>query len=497
KTSLGPSMLFARDGYIFVYVDNRGRRESEGNFMPYEDDARDYYDIIDWVSKQPWCNGQVATSGGSYLGFNQWQAIKKKYKHPALKAINPMVSVAFGVDFPRSVQMFYAYILRWATLVSGNEANQSLFNDTEFWDSKYYQLYKNRLPFSKLDSVAGMPNAYFQKWISHPNYDHYWKNIMPGEEDYRSIDIPVFSITGYFDADQVGAMYYFDQHQQYGTAKATNNHYLLIGPYNHTGSQWQPANIQNGIAIEREAQIPIYKFVIWWFDWVLKGKQKPAFIKDKITYFETGSQQWKGTASLKQLTRDSLELFLTPAIISNSKRKELYSLSLQKPVSNTSLKYSHDISMALDSAFLFASSRPFDDSLYMTSAHNMVFESMPLQQEIVLSDKIIPRIYATLNVPDADFEINLQEVDADGKDRNIATGSIRVRYRNEGEKPRLAKPGEVLELNFDGVFIYVKKVSKGSRLRLVFQSINNPWLEKNYGFGSEVSKESTSAPRVI
>jgi hypothetical protein len=70
--------VFATNGYVYVYVDSRGRRKSEGTFFPYEDDARDYYDIIDWVSKQPWCNGQVVTSGGSYLGFAQWQAIRKQ-----------------------------------------------------------------------------------------------------------------------------------------------------------------------------------------------------------------------------------------------------------------------------------------------------------------------------------------------------------------------------------------------------------------------------------
>jgi putative CocE/NonD family hydrolase len=489
--------VFATNGYVFVYVDTRGRRESEGSFLPYEDDARDYYDIIDWLSKQPWCDGQVATSGGSYLGFDQWQAIRKKYKHPALKAINPAVSVGFGVDFPRKANMFYPYMLRWAVYVSGKDINTSLFNDSKFWNGKYYELYKNRLPFSKLDSVAGMPNPYFQKWISHPDYDSYWQNIMPSKEDYQSIDIPIFSITGYYDADQVGAMYYYDQHQKYGTERAKNNHYLLIGPYDHPGAQWQPGNIQNGIAIEPEAQIPIYKYMIWWYDWVLKGKQKPAFIKDRITYFETGNGVWKGTSSLQQLTSDSIELFLSPSTLSNPKRKQLYSLSLQRPGGNASIQYRHDIAMALDSAYFFSPPKPFDDAIYMSSAHDIVFESMPLQHDIVLSDKIIARIYASLNVPDADFEIFLQELDAEGKDRNIASGSIRVRYRNGGEKPQLAKPGEVVQLNFDHIFIYIKKIARGTRLRLVFQSINSLLSEKNYGFGGEVSKESTTDPRII
>ncbi len=110
---------------------------------------------------------------------------------------------------------------------------------------------------------------------------------------------------------------------------------------------------------------------------------------------------------------------------------------------------------------------------------------------------MISRIYATLNVPDVDFEISLQEIDADGKDRNIASGKIRIRYRNGGETPSLAKPDEIMQLNFQDIYIYIKKISKGSKLRLIFQSMNDPWHQKNYGFGGDVSKESTTAPRII
>lgn len=489
--------VFATNGYIYVYVDTRGRRESEGTFIPYEDDAKDFYDIIDWVSKQPWCDGKVATSGGSYLGFAQWQTIRQEYKHPALKAINPMVAVGFGIDFPRYAQQFSTYILQWATFVSGKELNQPLFNDYKFWNDKGYELYKKRIPFAKLDSVAGMPNPIFQKWVSHPNFDSYWQHILPTPKDYEAIDIPIFSITGYYDADQLGAMYYYNQHQKYGTEKAKSNHYLLIGPYEHVAAQWQPGSIQNGLDLEKEAQIPIYKYVIWWFDWVLKGKQKPAFIKNKITYFETGDHIWKGTESFKKLTTDSLELYLGTATVSNAKRKDVYALDIKKPSGTSTLHYKHDIAMAIDSASLFAASVPFDDSLYMTSPYNMVFESKPLEKDIVISDKIITRIYTKLNVPDADFEITINEITPDGKSYNLGFGQIRVRYRNGGEKPQLAKTGEIVALNFDDIFIYIKKIHKGSKLRLVFASSNNPWSEKNFGFGGEVSKESTTNPRWI
>jgi len=489
--------IFASNGYAYVYVDNRGRNNSEGTFFPYENDAQDFYDIIDWVSKQPWCNGQVVTSGGSYLGFAQWQAIRKKYKHPALKAINPMVAVGFGVDFPRFANQFYSYILQWATYVSGKELNQAQFSDYEFWNNASYQLYKHHLPFSKLDSVAGLPNPFFQKWVSHPDFDSYWKSILPSKEDFAALDIPVLTITGYYDGDQMGAFYYYNNHLKYGNPKATAQHYMLIGPYDHGGAQWQPSPIQYGLTIEKEAQIPIYKYVIWWYDWILKGKQRPEFLKNKVNYFVNETGSWQSASSFNTITHDTVSLYLSPANMNSSKRNQLYSLAKQKGIKDEPIRYQHDIAMILDSAFVFATPRPFDDSIYMTSPYNLVFESNPLEKDITVTGRITANLYLSLNVLDADFMVNIYELDSAGKSYNIANTLLRSRYRNGGEKASLLKPGQIALHNFNDVFLYIKKIKKGNRLRFVFESVNSPNYEKNYGFGGVVSKETTDKPRII
>jgi putative CocE/NonD family hydrolase len=489
--------VFASNGYTYVYVDNRGRNKSEGEFFPYENDAQDFYDIIDWVSKQPWCNGQVVTSGGSYLGFTQWQAIRKKYKHPALKAINPMVAVGFGVDFPRFANQFYSYILQWATYVSGKELNDAQFNDYEFWNKVAYTLYKNRLPFSKMDSVAGLPNPFFQKWVSHPDFDSYWKSILPSKEDFAALNIPVLTITGYYDGDQNGAFYYYNNHLKYGNPKAASQHYILIGPYDHGGAQWQPNAIQYGLTIEKEAQIPIYKYVIWWYDWILKGKQRPDFLKNKVNYFVNGSGTWKSTSSFNAITHDTVSLYLSPQSMTSSKRNTVYSLNKQKGVKDEPIRYQHDIAKIIDSAFVYATPRPFDDSLYMTSPYNLVFESAPLEKDITVTGRITASLFLSLNVPDADFMVNIYEMDSAGRSFNIANTLLRSRYRNGGEKASLLKPGQIALHNFNDVFLYIKKIKKGNRLRFVFESVNSPIYEKNYGFGGVVSKETTDKPRIV
>lgn len=489
--------VFATNGYVWLYVDTRGRRDSEGTFTPYEHDAQDLYDIIDWASKQPWCDGQVATTGGSYLGFVQWQAIRKAHKHPALKAINPMAAVGFGVDFPRESHIFYPYILQWATLVSGKELNDAVFNDYMFWLRKAYQVYKYRVPFARLDSVAGMPNPYFQRWVSHPDFDRYWQDILPSPEDYAAIDIPILTTTGYFDGDQGGAMFYYDNHQRYGSEAAKARHYLLIGPYDHAGAQWQPRATQGGIAIEKAAQIPLYKHVIQWFDWVLKGRAKPDFVKDRINYFAVGMGEWRGTTSFEAATQDTLRFYLSPTTVSNAKRKTLQSLSLTPEPTDRPIVYRHNIAAVLDSAWLFSYEKRFDDTRYLTSPHNLVFETPPLEKEILLTNKIVPRLRISLNVPDADFMVRLYEVTPDGKNYSLGYSAARTRYRNGGDKPQLMTPGQPADILFGSVYIYIRKLRRGSRLRMTFESINTPEYEKNYGYGGVVSQETPAGPRII
>ena len=64
-------MYFARHGYAYAIVDVRGRGTSEGKFHPFANDAQDGHDVVEWLARQPWSTGQVATWGGSYAGTNQ------------------------------------------------------------------------------------------------------------------------------------------------------------------------------------------------------------------------------------------------------------------------------------------------------------------------------------------------------------------------------------------------------------------------------------------
>src|SRR5262249_40210096 len=62
------AQYFARRGYVFALVDVRGRGNSEGTFVPFENEAKDGHDVVEWLPRQPRADGKVAMWGGAYAG---------------------------------------------------------------------------------------------------------------------------------------------------------------------------------------------------------------------------------------------------------------------------------------------------------------------------------------------------------------------------------------------------------------------------------------------
>ncbi|HEX3752753.1 MAG TPA: CocE/NonD family hydrolase, partial [Streptosporangiaceae bacterium] len=94
--------VFAKAGYAFLYVDVRGRGDSDGAFEPYRNDGPDGADVIGWIAAQDWCDGAVATFGGSYPSRIQW--LTALHQPPALAAMVCLVTPSDPfVEWPTGV----------------------------------------------------------------------------------------------------------------------------------------------------------------------------------------------------------------------------------------------------------------------------------------------------------------------------------------------------------------------------------------------------------
>lgn len=340
-------------GYVGVTVYIRGKYLSTGELKPFVNDATDAWDMIDWVSKQSWCNGKIGMYGASYLGFSQWAAVKKL--HPALKTIVPQSAVGIGVDFPSHNNINMGYMLNWIHYATDTKlldsASMAEFSDQKKWTGLFNSLHTSGESFASLDKMEGRASALFQEWLAHPSYDEYWEKLTSTNEEYAKLDIPVLTIAGYFDVDQSGAMHYFKKHYQ---NNPDANHYLVLGPYDHVGLQQlsMPETVA-GYKLDSAAIFKIYKLTFDWFDYVLKDGIKPAMLKDRVNFQVMGENNWNHAASLADISGAHLKYFLHPEKtdgvyllsqqVFNQKKRIVQSIDFKHRTDTISKKFSNHL----------------------------------------------------------------------------------------------------------------------------------------------------------
>src|SRR5688500_839519 len=67
--------------FAFVTQDVRGRGDSDGEFIPYDNEGPDGHDAIEWIAAQEWCDGNVALFGGSYSARSGWFTALEQPEH--------------------------------------------------------------------------------------------------------------------------------------------------------------------------------------------------------------------------------------------------------------------------------------------------------------------------------------------------------------------------------------------------------------------------------
>ena len=475
-------MLIAKssaiNGYAGIVVNTRGKNLSPQEIEPFEHDAEDAYDIIDWITKQSWSNGKVGMYGGSYLGFSQWAAAKKV--HPALKTIVPQVAVGIGIDYPMQNNVFMTYMLRWIHMVTNSKQTDSAdFNNSKNWDRTNLDYYKSGRAFNALDTIEGRPNKIFQRWLKHPSYDSYWQNMVAYKNDYAQINIPVLSTTGYYDVDQLGAMHYYNEHLKYNK-KA--NHYLLIGPYDHAGAQSYPSPVLNGYTLDSVANININDLVFEWFDYILKDSSKPKILKDKVNYQVMGTNTWKHASNLSKMNNDTLNFYF-----SNQLTDGVYNLS-------TTAQPSKFVSQKIDFKDRTDTIQPWTQDIVLDSllknGNGLTFVSQTFDKPFEINGAFSGTLTASINKKDMDVNMEMYELKADGTYFTLSNFLGRASYAKDKSKRQLLVPGKIETIPYSNSFFVSAKISAGSKLVVVLGVNKSQYWQINYGTGKDVSEET-------
>ncbi len=478
KTNINDGKAYASSGYACVILNTRGKYLSTSKIEPFEHEVEDINEVINWIIKQPWSNGKIGMIGGSYLGFSQWAATKRL--HPALKTIIPQAPVGIGtMDFPLNNNVFTSYALRWLNYVTNSKMTSYEDFDEEKWNPVYKKWYETGRPFKRLDSISGKTNEIFQRWITHSSYDKYWQNMVPYKKEFSKINIPVLTITGYYDSDQLGALYYFKEHYKYNW---NADHFLIIGPYDHAGAQGNIKKQLRGYTIDKTANIDLNKICIEWFDYVLKGKERPAFIKDKINYQVMGTDLWKSTNNIDDFDKNKLKFYLE-----NANKTLNLATSKNRKTNFSSLKV--DFKNRTDADELLALKYDvIEKSLY--NKNNLIFSTDAFDKQFELSGNFTGKLIFTINKKDVDLYAYLYELMPDGKYFLLSTYLGRASYSKNSEQRKLIAPNKKTTVSIYNNEFVSKKIEKGSRLVLVVGVNKSPFWQINYGTGKDVSEET-------
>jgi putative CocE/NonD family hydrolase len=469
----GLAEYFANRGYAVLSQDVRGTGDSKGNFEFLFQEGIDGYDTIEWAAAQPWSNGRVASMGLSYLGAAQW--VTARARPPHLVCMAP--TAAGGQYFNELPYAGGAFALQWALMWLGQRGNGAA------GQTNWTELLRHR-PLRTLDSVMGRTLPLYRDFLDHPTLDGYWAKLQYFDEDFIATTIPTLTITGWFDANQPGALYYWRGMRSKSPAK--NRQYLLIGPWDH-GQTWNGGGEGIGAFQWGKAGIVDYRPIhLAWFDYCLKGSQD-RFDFPRARVFVTGSNQWADLVDYPPSGGKPRALYLRSNGKANTGQGD-GTLSWDPPGRESPDQYRYD---PRDPTPSLREEGGFDQRATHSRQDVLIYTGPPLVGSITILGKVKLELYVATDGLDTDFTAKLIDVFPDG--RSIMIGPrqaiFRARYRYGFQRDVPMIPGKPTKLDLD-LYDVGHTFLPGHRIQVEISSSAFPAFNPNQNTGNPVATDT-------
>lgn len=505
----GSIPTYTRRGYVFVQVYVRGRGRSGG----VKSDnlglqvGRDGYDVVEWIAAQPWCDGHVVMYGGSFVGMTQWRTAAQRPPH--LASISPYAPIYPGWDVPNTngiPQAWSAVILGYT---SGRSLNTGFTANQSYWAGKMLEQYAAFRPFRELDDAIGIAQddwwmtddhgerlSFMKIWLDHVGDEAFNLGAEPRAEDYARMNFPVLTATGYFDDDQPGTLRYYRGNVAHAPAAAASEHYLVIGPWDHSGTQ-RPTKEIEGLAIPDAAVIDMDALHADWYDWVLGRRPKPAFLHDRVAYFMMGADEWRYAKTLESASSGkNLTLYLSDA---EGTPRDLYHSGLlsQTPAAQEPPALIFDDPHELPELEVarYAENEDLKSQFRGLQKRAINFHSAPFARDTEVAGQMRLRLLMEADAPDFDLWAQVLMVLPDGSTVKLGEDIRRARFRNSVFKQELLQPNQIVEMPFEFYWM-ARRIPAGARLRLTIAPLNSPHFQKNYNTGGRIGYEKPEDIRV-
>jgi len=532
----GMGEYFARQGYVFMVQDVRGKGDSPGDFGFLFQEGQDGYDSIEWAANQSWSNGRVGMMGFDYMGTDQWLAAREKPPH--LVCIAPTAATGrYMEEVPSIGGVFYmGWALPWTLVNNGRVPDSNTQNLN--WTSIF-----NHRPLSTADELTGTQVALYHQFLEHQTRDDYWKRIQFTDQDFAGINIPVLTTTGWFDVNQPGALFYWNGLKKNSTP---SDQYLIIGPWTHEGT----FETEEQVSPVGDLQVPgtpkdLLATQLAFFNYYLKNSTDSP----QSTVNNSNSSSSNTIPSNNNTTISNINITNTSSTLNgplNLPRATVYITGLSKWINlttyppedmkitplylnsrgqantlngngflqwnltstNASLNssavnstYSTNLTANSDGyTYDPANPRPVTSGGYAINSIStenrsdvLVYTTTALEEPVMILGPVTVELYAASTARDTDFVARIMDVYPNGTTINLGNfesgGSIRARFRQGFDQEILLEPGKIekyrIEL-YDMGHVFLP----GHKIRLEISSSAYPILHPNPNTGNPIATDT-------
>jgi putative CocE/NonD family hydrolase len=463
---------WAGRGYGYVVQDVRGRGESDGAFYPLRDEARDGYDTIEWLARQPWSNGKVGMMGGSYLGWVQTYAAT--LKPPALQAMIPAVTPPDpDRNFPVQFGAYGPATLSWLAAISGRTMQDISQHDLR---AAY-----SHLPLYEADRLLGRTLTAWRDWLDHPTRDAYWR-VLAYQDDLRDTSVPMLHVSGWYDDVLVGTT------ENFVNLKGRPNQKLLIGPWGH---RINAGRKMGAIDFGPSAVIALDSIYERWFDRWLRDRPNGVEREPPVRLFVMEENRWRDEQEWPLARTRYVKYYLSSGGRANSRLGD-GRLDTLPPGDQPPDRYRADPANAVpfitDDAFSQIGG-PDDYREVERRQDVLVYTSAPLRRPTEVCGPLTVRLFAASSARDADFATKVLAVRPDGFAQRLNDGIVRARFRHGMEQEALLEPGAVERYDVDNWSTCIR-FGVGWRIRLEVASHAFPKFDRNLQTGGPIGKEA-------
>jgi putative CocE/NonD family hydrolase len=445
--------FLAKGGIALVRVDIRGTGDSDGimvdEYMAIE--QADALAVIEWIARQPWCNGNVGMRGISYGSFTALQAAAKS--PIALKAI--VSTCGTEQRYPDDIHYRggcliadqFVWAMEWQVIM--RSPPDPVIVGSDRWRAQWQQRLEAAVALSIL-------------WNEHQTLDAKWQN--GSIQDYSSIRCAIYNVGGMLDSYLPSVTRMMERAPQV-PQKA------LIGPWAHkwpgypqpAGHHGMPTPAANGTPGPGVDWLPVE--TRWWRHWLLG---EPNGIMQEARVWAFRQDQPAALGYPRDTPGDWVSERDWPSHEIKGRQWYLNSEGLAEHAgAETLLAHRTNLTIGFANRSLSPSADPQswwhdqsgDDAL------SLVFDSPPLAESMDIMGEPVFRLRLRADKPVAKLCARLTEVTPEGRSNFICYGLLNLTHRDSDERPTALVPGQDYDVRIKGHFACYR-FSRGSRIRV-------------------------------